>query len=148
MTKTWTQPEITTRIVGGSYIWRYGHTQCSVKLALDRELIAKAMHEAKTTVTFPEHAFICDVDDADPAKGKAFSVSVNITPAIMFANGQAQSVTLDPVKTEGSTVASAAVTSVLAVDKISGLVSRAAAAEINTFLFDLCKEDGVEIARK
>jgi hypothetical protein len=37
---------------------------------------------------------------------------------------------------------------VLAVDKISGLVSRAAAAEINTFLFDKCKEDGVEIVRK
>jgi hypothetical protein len=148
VTKTWTQPEIMERIVGGSYVWRYGHTQCTVKLVLDRTLIAKAVQEAKTTVTFPEHTFICNVDDADPVKGKAFSVSVSITPAIAFENGQAQSVTLDPVKTEGSTVASAAMTSLMAVEKMSGFVSRAAAAEINSFLFSLCKEDGIEIVRK
>jgi hypothetical protein len=31
VTRTWTQQEITQKIVGGSYIWRYGHTQCTVK---------------------------------------------------------------------------------------------------------------------
>jgi hypothetical protein len=148
VTKTWSQQDITSRIVGGSYIWGYGHTQCTVKLALDRELIAKAVKEAKATVRFPEHTFVCNVDDADPAKGKAFSVSVSLTPSIVFESGQAKSVTLDPVKTEGSTVASAAVTSLMAVEKVSGLVSRAAVGEINSFLFDLCKEEGVEIARK
>jgi hypothetical protein len=148
VTKTWTQQDITTRIVGGSYVWRYGHTQCTVKLALDRALIAKAMKEMKTTVSFPEHTFVCNVDDADPSKGRAFSVTATITPAIAFENGQAKSVTLEPVKIEGSSVASAAVTSLIAVDKVSGLVSRAAAAEINTFLFEKCKEDGVEILRK
>ena len=148
VTKTWTQQDITSRIVGGSYIWGYGHTQCTVKLALDRELIAKAVKEAKATVKFPEHTFVCNVDDADPAKGKAFAVSVSLTPTIVFESGQAKSVTLDPVKTDGSTVASAAVTSLMAVEKVSGLVSRAAVAEINAFLFDLCKEEGVEITRK
>jgi hypothetical protein len=136
VTKTWTQQDITTRIVGGSYVWRYGQTQCTVKLALDRALIAKAMREVKTTVSFPEHTFICNVDDADPSKGRAFSVNATITPVITFENGQAKSVTLEPVKTEGSSVASAAVTSLIAVDKVSGLVSRAAVGEINAFLFE------------
>src|SRR5262245_28665414 len=85
---------------------------------------------------------------ADPAKGKAFSVSVSLTPTIVFESGQAKSLTLDPVKTEGSTVASASVTSLMAVEKVSGLVSRAAVTEINSFLFDLCKEEGVEVTRK
>lgn len=148
VTGTLTKQEITTRVAGGSYVWRYGHTQCAVKLALDREMIAKAVKEAKTTVTFREHAFICNVDDADPTKGGAFSVTTTITPAIAFENGQAKSVTLGSVKTEGSAVALAAVTSLMAVEKVSGFVSRAAVAEINTFLFEKCKEDGVEIARK
>jgi hypothetical protein len=146
--KTWTQQEIVDRVVGGSYVWHYGHTQCSVKLALDRGLIAKAMTEGKTTVSFPEHSFICNVDDKDATKGKAFMVSVKITPAIAFEKGEAKSVTLEPVKAEGSSMASAAVTSLMAVDKVSGMVSRVAAAEINEFLFNKCKDDGVEIARK
>ena len=147
-TKTWTQQEITAKIVGGSYLWLYGHTQCSVKLTLDRGAIAKAVTEAKTTVSFPEHSFICLVDDKDPTKGQAFSVSVKMTPAVTFENGQAKSVAVEPVKTEGSTVASAAVTSMMLVDKASGVISRAAAAEINSFLFDHCKDEGVEIVRK
>jgi len=54
-------------------------------------------------------------------------------------------VTLEPVKTEGSSLASAAVSSLMAVDKVSGAVSRAAASEINEFLYTKCKEDGVEV---
>ena len=148
VTKTWTQQEITQRVMGGSYVWRYGHTQCSLKLALDRGLIAKAAMEAKAAVSFPEHSLICNVDDKDPTKGKAFSVSVMITPAIAFENGQAKSVTLEPVKTEGSAVASAAVSSLMALEKVSSIVNRAATVEINDFFFDKCKLDGVEIARK
>lgn len=147
-TKTWTRQDITTRVVGGSYIWRYGHMQCSVKLTLDRGAIAKAATEAKASVSFPEHSLVCVVDDSDPTKGQAFTVSVKITPVATFEGGQAKSVALEPVKTEGSTVASAAVTSMMAVDKATGLVSRAAAAEINSFLFERCKEDGVEITHK
>ena len=148
VTKTWTRQDITTRVVGGSYVWRYGHMQCSVKLTLDRGALAKAMTEAKTTASFPEHALVCVVDDSDPAKGQAFTVSAKITPVVAFEGGQAKSVALDPVKTEGSTVASAAVTSMMAVEKATGFISRAAAAEINNFLFERCKEDGVEITHK
>jgi hypothetical protein len=146
--KTWTQQDITRRIVGGSYLWPYGHTQCTIKLALDRGLIAKAMSEAKTTVSFPEHALTCNVDDPDPSKGKAFTVTVTVSPTIVFENGQAKSVAFGPVKTEGSAVASAAVTSLTAVDKVSGFISKTLTSEVNEFLYERCKEDGVEIARK
>lgn len=148
VTKTWLRDEILSRIVGGSYVWGYGHTQCSLKLNLDRGEIAKAMSGDKATATFPAHGFVCNVEDRDASKGKAFDVKVSITPAVTFEKGEAKAVALEPVKTEGSAVASAAVTSVLAVDKVSGVVSRAAAAEINAFLFNKCREDGVEIASR
>jgi hypothetical protein len=51
-------------------------------------------------------------------------------------------VALEPIKTEGSTVASAAVASPITVDKVSGFFSRAAVAEINKFLHEKCKEEG------
>ena len=145
VTKTWPQPDITSKVVGGSFVWQYGHTQCTVKLSLDRGLIAKAIAEGSNSVKFPEHSFICNIDDKDATKGKAFTVTLSFTPSITFEQGQAKSVTLEPVKTEGSSLASAAVSSLMAVDKVSGAVSRAAASEINEFLYTKCKEDGVEV---
>lgn len=145
VTKTWTQPDITSKVVGGSYIWQYGHTQCTVKLSLDRDLITAAMSNGSSSVKFPEHTFICNVDDKDAAKGKAFTVTLSFTPTISFEKGHAKLVTLDPVKTNGSSIASAAVSSLMAVEKVSGIVSRAATNEINEFLYTKCKEDGVEV---
>jgi len=148
VTKTWLKNEITGRFTGGSWVWGYGHVQCTVKLNLDRGEIAKSRGDGKSTATFGAHAFVCSVDDQDATKGKAFDVKVSITPVVTFEKGEAKSVALEPVSTEGSTVASAAVGSVMALDKVSGLVSSGASGEINDFLYSKCQADGVEIVKK
>jgi hypothetical protein len=147
VTQTITQQDIFARIMAGSYVWGYGHVQCNVRVSLDRGLIIKAMTEAKGTITLPEHTFICDVDDKDYAKGKAFSVKVMVTPVVTFEERKAKSAALEAVKTEGSTLASAVVASLMAFDKASGVLSRTVVAEINKFLFERCKDEGVEIPR-
>lgn len=148
VTQTITQQEILARIMGGSYVWGYGHVQCNVKVSLDRRLIAKAMTEARVTIAIPEHTFICDVDDKDSARGRAFSVKVMVTPTVTFEERQAKSASLGAVKTEGSTLALAVVASLMTFDKASGVLSRAVVAEINKFLFERCKDEGVEIPRR
>ncbi len=146
VTKTWLKDEILSKVVGGSYVWGYGHMQCKLSLNLDRAELGKATAGGKSS--FPEHQIVCNVDNADAAKGQAFDVKVSITPVVSFESGDAKTVELQNAKTEGSSIASAAVASILAVDKVSGLVSRAAASEINTFVYDKCKADGVEIVHK
>lgn len=147
VTKTWLRSEIVSRITGGDYVWGYGHTQCSMKLNLSRDEIAKAATQETAEVAFPEHELVCNVDKKDAAE-KAFTVTVKVTPAAKFEKREAKSASLEPVKTEGSTVASAAVGSIMAVDQVSGIVSSAVASEINQFLYTKCKDDGVEIARQ
>ena len=146
VTKTWLKDEILARVVGGSYVWGYGHMQCKLSLNLDRGELGKAMAGGKSS--FPEHQIVCSVDNAEAAKGQAFDMKVFITPVVSFEGGDAKTVELQNVRSEGSAVASAAVASILAVDKVSGLVSRAAASEINAFIYDKCKSDGVEIVHK
>lgn len=148
VTKTWLKDEIFNRVVGGSYVWGYGHVQCTLKLKLDRGEIAKIASGTEGKAAFAEHAASCTVDDKDQSKGAAFSVKLSATPAVAFAKGEVTAVGMDPVKTEGSSVASTAVASLLAVDKISGLVSKAAAGELNSFIYDKCATDGVTVARK
>jgi len=146
VTKTWLKDDITSRVTGGSWVWGYGNMQCSLKLNLDRGSIAKAATEAAVTAKFPEHTLTCNVDNADASKGQAFSMKVSLTPVAKFEKGKAKSVSLEPVKTEGSAVASAAVTAMMAADKVSGFVSSTTAKEINEFFYTKCKADGVEIA--
>jgi len=148
VTQTIPQQEILARIMGGSYVWGYGHVQCKVRVSLDRGLIIKAMTEAKGTITLPEHTLICDVDDKDYAKGKAFSAKVTVTLLVTFEERRAKSAAFEAVKAEGSTIASAAVASLMAFDKASGVLSRTVVAEINKFLSERCKDEGVEIPRK
>jgi hypothetical protein len=147
-TKTWTKNEVLDRVVGGTYVWGYGFIQCTMKVNMDRAAAAKAMSEPSATLALTEHTMTCNVEDKDPAKGIAFTIKASITPVVTFEKGEAKSAKIDPVKTEGSTMASAAVTSIMAVDKLSGVVSKAIVGEVNSFLFAKCKEDGVEIAKK
>ncbi|MEO0792574.1 MAG: hypothetical protein AAFY27_08515, partial [Pseudomonadota bacterium] len=63
------------------------------------------------------------------------------------AKREAQTVSLEPIKTEGSKLASAAVGAMMAADKLSGVVSRGVADEVNTFLYSKCGADGVKIEK-
>lgn len=145
VTKTWPKDEILAKIVGGSYVWGYGHMQCSVKLTIDRNAFDKAAAGPNAVVKIADQKLTCNVDDKDPAKGLAFKADVNVTPQLTFEKGKAKAVSFGAAKTEGSTVASAAVTSLLAADSVSGIVSRAASAEANNFFYVKCKEIGIEI---
>ena len=145
ITKTWSKDEILSKIVGGSYIWGYGHMQCNVKLGLDKTVFGKAVSEPSAVVTLPAHKVDCTIDDKDPAKGAAFKVDVNVSPKVTFEKGKAKSVDFGKVTTEGSTIASAAVKSLMAADALAGVVSKAASTELNGFFFTKCKEVGIEI---
>jgi hypothetical protein len=148
VTKTWLRDEILNRIVGGSYVWGYGHVQCTVKLKLDRAQIASFAGGAEAKAAFAEQVATCNVDDKDQTKGTAFTVKLSAAPVATFAKGDVTAVSVDGLKTEGSSVAAAAVTSIIAVDKVSGLVSKAAAAELNEFIYEKCKADGITVVRK
>jgi len=148
VTKTWLKHEILGRVTGGSYVYGYGHAQCTLDLNLSRAEIAKARAADKATAEFAPHEVNCNVTKKDPAEGEAFTVTVALTPKVTFEEGKATAVEIEPVKTEGSTIASAAVTSAMAADSVSGIVSGALAGEVNAFLFEKCKADGVEIAAR
>ncbi len=148
VTKTWLRDEILGRIVGGSYVWGYGHVQCRFQLSLDRAQLNGALKNDAGKVSLGPHTLSCDVNDKDASKGRAFNVKVTMEPTATFEKGKAVKADLGSVKSEGSTVASAAVGSLIAVDKVSGLVSRAVSDEVNKFIYQKCGEEGVEIAAK
>lgn len=144
-TKTWRRQDILERIVGGSYVWGYGHMRCTTSVKLDRERAGKALTESELALPIGNHELNCSVEDKDAAKGEAFKVRVSLAPTALFKGGKVESVDFGPVETDGSRVAAAALTSAMAVNQLSGVISRAAADEMNNFLFENCNADGVPI---
>lgn len=142
-TKTWLRREILSRVVGGSYVWQYGHAQCTSAVTLDKEQAGKSLKAPELSFAIGKHDLNCTVEDADPSKGEAFKVRVSLSPTIVVKGGKVESVDFGAVETDGSRVAAAAITSALAIDQLSGVISRGAAKEMNDFLFEKCPVDGV-----
>ena len=144
-TKTWRRQDILERIVGGSYVWGYGHMQCTTSVKLDKERAGKALREDELALAIGKHELNCAVEHKDASKGEAFKVRVSLAPTALFKKGKIESVDFGPVETDGSRVAAAALTSAMAINQLSGVISRAAADEMNNFLFENCNADGVPI---
>ena len=144
-TKTWRRQDILARIVGGSYVWGYGHVQCKTDVKLDRDGAGKALHEAEASLALGAHQLNCSVEDKDTSKGEAFKVRVSLSPTLAFKGGKVNGVDFGSIETDGSSLASAAITSAMAIEKVSGAISSAAAAEMNEFLFEKCNADGIKL---
>jgi hypothetical protein len=144
-TKTWRRTEILARMVGGSYIWGYGHVQCKADVKLDREGAGKALHDGQAKLALGKHDLNCSVENKDAAKGEAFKVRVSLSPALSFKSGKVSAVDFGSIETEGSKIASAAITSAMALEQVSGAISGAATREMNEFLFEKCPADGIKL---
>ena len=144
-TKTWRRTEILARIVGGSYVWGYGHVQCKADVKLDREGAGKALHDAEATVALGKHDLNCVVENKDAAKGEAFKVRVSLSPTLSFKGGKVNAVDFGSIETDGSNLASAAIKSAMALKQVSGAISGAATRETNEFLFEKCPADGIKL---
>ena len=144
-TKTWRRTEILARIVGGSYVWGYGHVQCKADVKLDREGAGKALHDGQAKLALGKHDLNCSVENKDVAKGEAFKVRVSLSPTLSFKGGKVNAVDFGSIETEGSKIASAAITSAMALEQVSGALSGAATREMNEFLFEKCPADGIKL---
>ena len=57
ITKTWLRDDIVGRIVGGSYVWGYGHVQCRFELSLRREQLNGALKSDTGKVSLLLHTY-------------------------------------------------------------------------------------------
>jgi hypothetical protein len=57
-----------------------------------------------------KHDLNCSVENKDAAKGEAFKVRVSLSPTLSFKSGKVSAVDFGSIETEGSKIASAAIT--------------------------------------
>jgi hypothetical protein len=148
VTRTWLANEIQTGILGDRLSWPWGHAQCTTTIDLDRKAIATAANNPAASIKLKKHNLSCTLDNKDAKDGTAYNLKISIEPTVTFEKGQATKVEMGWGEIEAPVLVKTALWSSIAVDRGFNVLSSGAVKEINDFLFEKCKFDGVEIAKK
>ncbi len=145
VTKTWLGTEIQTGFLRDKLSWPWGAAQCSAAIELDRGAIREAALKPAATIKLKKHEISCQLAAKDPKEGIAYDLRLAVEPMVTFEAGKAVKVDMGWGSIEAPVLAKTAVWSATAVDANFGVIANGVAAEINTFLFDKCKEAGAGI---
>ncbi len=148
VTKTWVASEIQTGFLGDRLSWPWGHAQCSSSIKLDRNAIKEAASQPKAQIKLKKQDIACKLESKDPKGGTAYDLKLQIEPVVTFEAGKATKVDMGWGTIEAPILAKTAIWSATAVDANFSVISSGVVREINAFLFDKCKEVGVEIAQQ
>jgi hypothetical protein len=146
--KTWLASEIQTGFLGDKLTWPWGHAQCSANIELDRAAIKEAASQPKAQIKLKKQNITCKLDSADEKEGAAYEVKLSIEPTVTFEGGKATKADMGWGSIEAPVLAKTAIWPVTAVDANFGVLSNGIVRQINGFLFDKCKEVGVEIKQQ
>ncbi len=145
VTKTWLVSEIQAGFLGDRIKWFWGPAQCQATIDLDREAIKKAATQGNAVLKLKKHDISCKLDSKEPKEGVLYTLKLSIEPTVTFAGGKATKVEMGWGPIEAPAIAKAAIWSATEVDANFGVISNGVVREINNFLFDKCKEVGVEV---
>ncbi len=146
-TKTWLDSEIGARILRGKISWPLGNAKCSTHIEIDRGDLVKLASSPEATVKLKPHTIKCIVDKKDGHEDEkdAYTLKISLAPEVTFKNGKAYSVKLNWSDIDAPTLLQGAIWSATTLDSAFNIMSSSAVAQIDDFMFDRCKEVGVEI---
>lgn len=145
VTKTWLASDIQAGFLGDRLTWPWGHAQCEAKIELDRRAIEEAATQPKAVVKLRKHDISCKLDGKEPNAGVLYNLKITIEPTVTFVGGKATKVDMGWGSIDAPVVAKAAIWSATEVDASFGVIASGVVKQINDFLFDKCKEVGVDV---
>ena len=81
-------------------------------------------------------------------EGEAYVIKVSLAPEVTFKNGKATAVKLNLGSIEAPALLQGAIWSAMTLDKVFSFLSELAVRHTNAFVYDSCKEVGVEVVQK
>jgi hypothetical protein len=148
VTKTWLSQEIQAGFLRDKLTWPWGDAQCSADIELDRNALKEAASQPKAVIKLKKHNISCKLGSKDPKEGTAYDLKLAIEPTVSFEGGKAVKVEMGWGSIEAPMLAKSAIWSATAVDANFSVISNNIVTAINNFLFEKCKEVGVEITSR
>jgi hypothetical protein len=135
--KTWREAAI-TKMLGGKFDWPWGKAVCQSKLVVKREVLAKAMSEARYEVVMPSQKLSCTLDQKK--EGKPYVVDVSIAPKVAFENGKAVTANLNWGKASGPMLVYALIYAGTGLDNATNVLGPEVVRMVNEFTGKKCAE--------
>ncbi len=136
LTKTWYKDEIHTAWSKKRVPWPFGDAQCSLKLDVDRALLAGAVTNKKYTLKSPTLPVKCEVD----RKGTRYPLAVTLTPEVEFKDGKATLVLLNVEKIKANAVIKSVVWTASKMESSFGVFQKDLLKGINEYITEYCRE--------
>ncbi len=139
LTKTWYKEEISkawSEKSNNRISWPFGDAQCSVKLDVERALLAGAVTNEKYKLKSPTLPVKCEVD----RKGTRYPLAVTLTPEVEFKDGKATLVLLNVEKIEANAVIKSVVWTASKMESNFGLFQKALLKGINDYITEYCQK--------
>ena len=80
-------------------------------------------------------------------EAEAYVIKVSLAPEVTFKNGKATAVKLNLGSIEAPALLQGAIWSAMTLDKVFSFLSESAVRHTNAFVYDSCKEVGVEVVQ-
>jgi hypothetical protein len=149
-TKTWLDAQISKQVLSGRIDWPWGHATCTAHIDIDRAALAKLVADPEATIKLKPHSMKCLVDKkgGEGKEADSYVVTFTIAPEVTFKGGKATDVKLNWSNIEAPALLQGAIWSATTLDKAFDILGSSAASQINGFIYERCKDVGVEVAEK
>jgi len=135
--KTWREATI-TKMLGGKIDWPWGKAVCQSNLVVKREVLAKAMSEARYEVVMPTQKLSCTL--AQKQEGKPYAIDVSIAPKVSFDNGKAVEASLNWGDASGPMLVYALIYAGTGLDNATNVLGPEVVRMVNEFTGKKCAE--------
>lgn len=134
--KSWRKEQLDKLVSKARASWPWGRVRCTSDIKLSRDVLLKAMSEAKYEADIGGHTVNCTVDrEKDQAE-----ISFDFAPKVTFENGKAVKATLNWGKIKAPTLVKGAMWTATATDNTFNVLQSTVVEDINTFVSARCDE--------
>lgn len=145
ITKSMRKEQLTKIVSKAKVSWPWGRVVCKTDVKASRDMLIKAMTEAKTEAQFEMHKISCTVERDKDAPSE---ITAELSPKITFENGKATKASLQWGKVEGPTVIKGAMWTATAADNTIGVLQSMIVDDVNDFVDKKCEEVKADWAGK
>lgn len=135
--KTWRKEQLDKMVSKAKVSWPWGRVQCTADIKLSREMMAKAMTDAKFEAQLERHQVVCEVarDKDGPA-----TIKFDFKPKVTFEGGKATKAQLNWGAIEAPALVKGAMWTATATDNTFNVLQSSIIEDINDFLSKKCDE--------
>lgn len=135
--KSWRKSQLDKMVSKAKISWPWGPVACNAGIDIEREMLVKAVSEAKYELKLKSHHVSCTVDRDQKEDAK---IDIDFAPTVTFENGKAVKAKINWGTLSAPTLLKGAMWTATATDNTLNVLQSTLVEDINDFISKKCDE--------